>query len=200
MNRLAIGLQFVMGYASLFVLPLSAAMAQQPDEAMERELKPMPIESRLQIEGEKQLPTREFDGGANVGSRANIGRRGASRVKSQGMTIRGRVRTTLLGDRNRDVKIIEDPSRGIMMEVTRHYSSKQLAVLKGKYPELSDFVDLFPTEIGDEEIELTISFKQKYKARDASELKTKSLDAFQIYRRHIKINGDHLAKLRKQSP
>ena len=202
MNCLATRLHFAMSCAALLLLPFSVAIAQDEDDRA-LEVSPHRDASQMLIVGEDER--RPYDRGANVGGRANAPagsatRRGASRVKSHGVTVRGRIRTTLLGDRNHDVKIVEDPSRGIMMEITRHYSSKQLAMLKGKYPELSDYVDLFPTKIGDEDIELTISFKQKYKAREPAELKQQSLDAFQTYRRHIQTNGDHLAKLRNQNP
>jgi hypothetical protein len=121
----------------------------------------------------------------------------ADRTGGANVTIRGKVRTTTLVDRGRDVKIVEDPNRGIVIEVTQHFGAAQMQQLKNQHPELRDYIDLFPTETGDHEIELNISLKKKFEAPDAKRLKVKSLFAFGIYRRHVEQNGDHLAKLQQ---
>lgn len=97
-------------------------------------------------------------------------------------------------DRGREVKIVEDPDQGILIEVTQYFGPAQLQQLKDQHPELRDFIDLFPTSTGDHEIELNIGLKKKFEAANPDKLRARSVFAFGIYRRHIEQNGDHLAQ------
>jgi len=114
-------------------------------------------------------------------------------LEGANVVVRGGVRTSSRVDRDRNVTIVEDPERGIVVEVTQHFDSTRMQQLKDQHPELRDYIDLFPTQIDDQQIELSISLKKRFEARNAQELKTKSLFAFSLYRRHVERNGDHLA-------
>ena len=109
----------------------------------------------------------------------------------------GNVRTTMLIDDGRNVKVIEDPEKGITVEIIELYGAKELQGLKEKYPELQDYIDLFPQKVGNHEIELQLSLKKKFQAPDATRLKIKSLFAHTIYQRHVRKNGNHLERFRK---
>ena len=121
------------------------------------------------------------------------GRKGQGRPR---ITNTGNVRTTMLVDRGRNIRVVEDPAKGILIEVIQHYGADQMKKLKDKYPELRDYIDLFPDQVAGHEIELTLSLKKKFQAPDAKRLKAKSLFAFGIYQRHVEQNGDHLARNR----
>ena len=112
---------------------------------------------------------------------------------------RAGVRRTTLMDGGRQVTIVENPKRGIEMQIVRYYSASQLQELTAKYPELRDYVELFPQQIEDQEIELTLALKEKVKARTLESLKRKNKAAFEIYQRHVQKHGNHLDRFPKQN-
>ena len=55
-----------------------------------------------------------------------------------------------------------------------------------KRPELVDFVELFPKQVDNHQIELNLAIKSVFKARTPELLKTRHPEAFNIYRRYHK--------------
>lgn len=93
---------------------------------------------------------------------------------------------TTASDSNRDVTITEGPGTRIHMEVVRHYTPKELHHLKRRHPELVDFIEMFPKQTGNHEIELNLSIKSVYDAASPKELQKQHAEIYSIYRRYRK--------------
>lgn len=93
-------------------------------------------------------------------------------------------RTVRVKDAGRWITISEHEQRGIVVEITRSYTPKNHAELKRKLPDLKDYVEQFPTEVGDHEIQLSINVVSKYTAINAEELRIKNKRIFNLYQRY----------------
>jgi hypothetical protein len=86
----------------------------------------------------------------------------------------------------RDIRIVEDPRSGVTVTIVRHYGPQDLDRLKNRLPELTDYIEMFPREMGDHQIELNLTIKSSFQARTAAELKVQHPEAFNLYRRYRK--------------
>ncbi len=94
------------------------------------------------------------------------------------------ITTTTARDANRDIKIMEGLKTGIVIEVTRNYGPEDLAALGKMHPDLVDYVEMFPDQVDNHEIELNLAIKTVYHSPTLAELKKRHPEAFNIYRRY----------------
>ena len=73
----------------------------------------------------------------------------------------------------------------LVVSITRRYDSADIQQLRTRHPELSEYVEMFPQEIDDGRVELMLAITSKYEARNEEELKKKSNEAFNVYRRYF---------------
>jgi hypothetical protein len=107
-------------------------------------------------------------------------------------------RTIKVNEGMRDITIVEHPTTGIDIEIITHYGPEQMQALKRSLPELSDYIDLFPTEINNAEISLSIGVKSKFTALTPDQLKSENPDAYNVYLRYVQT-GDQ-GPLQRESP
>lgn len=72
----------------------------------------------------------------------------------------------------------------IHMEITQFFGPEDMDRLKSQYPELTDYVDVFPDSIDGAKLELGISLTRTIDARSAAELEKKDPGSFNLYRRY----------------
>lgn len=84
------------------------------------------------------------------------------------------------------IVITENPSRGITVEITKSYDPSKHGELKRKLPDLSEYVEMFPTEMDTHRIELNVNIVSTYTGRTLEELRDQNVGAFNIYRRFAK--------------
>ena len=72
------------------------------------------------------------------------------------------------------------------MEVTRNYGPRQMNQLKSKLPELGEYIDMFPSEVGSDQVSLSIELTSKYNARTPQELADKDKGIYNIYQRYTR--------------
>ena len=121
--------------------------------------------------------------GGNFGNRnTNFGTNNGPRV-----TVSNGVRTIEVDESARKIKIVEDPQRGIYVEVTRKYGPNEMASLKSRMPNLGEYIDLFPKQLDNSDIELTIDVTSKFNAANAQDLEQQDAGAYNIYRRFANV-------------
>ena len=94
----------------------------------------------------------------------------------------------------RSIKIIHNDEIGIYIEVVNTYGPEDTKQLIERHPELADYIELFPKQIGDNEIGLNISVKSKYAANTVEELQKNHAAGFNLYRRYYKKPKDTVRK------
>lgn len=128
--------------------------------------------------------------GGNFGNRnTNFGNRNSNFGTNNGprVTVSNGVRTIEVDESARKIKIVEDPQRGIYVEVTRKYGPNELASLKSRMPNLGEYIDLFPKQLDNSDIELTIDVTSKFNAANAQDLEQQDAGAYNIYRRFANV-------------
>ncbi len=105
-------------------------------------------------------------------------------------------RTIKVNEGTREITIVDHPTTGIDIEIIRHYGPDQMQALKRRLPELSDYVELFPTEIDKAEISLNIGVKSKYTALTPDQLKSEHPDAYEIYSRYVQYRRSNTISAR----
>lgn len=75
---------------------------------------------------------------------------------------------------------------GILVEVAIDYGPNDKDELIRKHPDLSDYVELFPQQVGEHQVELSIKIRSQYRAKTPEELKAKHPNAFNLMRRYYK--------------
>ena len=132
-------------------------------------------------------PSR-FSGGSRNGQFAN---RGSGSRGNSGFQVsyNNGARTISVDESTRKIKIVDDPNTGIYMEVTRSYGPRQMARLKQKLPELTEYIELFPSEVGNDEVKLSIELTSKYSARTPQDLEDQDRGVYNIYKRYTKQVG-----------
>lgn len=144
-----------------------------------------------------------FGGGGNVGGNGGIGgvsnRRmspfsnagnGNANIGPRVSVVNG-VRTIEVEESSRKIKIIEDPQKGIYIEITKQYGPKELASLKNRMPDLGEYIDLFPEQLNNSDIELTIGVTSKYSAANAEDLERQDQGAYNVYRRFANAQSNN---------
>jgi hypothetical protein len=101
------------------------------------------------------------------------------------------VRTIEVEESSRKIKIIEDPQKGIYIEITKQYGPKELASLKNRMPDLGEYIDLFPEQLNNSDIELTIGVTSKYSAANAADLERQDQGAYNVYRRFANAQSNN---------
>ncbi|MCH2181581.1 MAG: hypothetical protein MK108_06200 [Mariniblastus sp.] len=100
------------------------------------------------------------------------------------------VRTIEVEESSRKIKIVEDPQQGIYIEITKQYGPKELASLKNRMPELGEYIDLFPQQLNNSDIELSIGVTSKFTAANAEDLERQDQGAYNIYRRFTRAQSN----------
>ena len=80
--------------------------------------------------------------------------------------------------------------RKYYIEITKTYGPKELASLKNRMPDLSEYIDLFPEQISNRDIELTIDVTSKFTAANAEDLERQDEGAYNIYRRFARVQSN----------
>ena len=144
-----------------------------------------------------------FGGGGNVGGNGGIGGVSNRRMSPFSNTGNGNtntgprvsvvngVRTIEVEESSRKIKIIEDPQKGIYIEITKQYGPKELASLKNRMPDLGEYIDLFPEQLNNSDIELTIGVTSKYSAANAADLERQDQGAYNVYRRFANAQSNN---------
>ena len=130
----------------------------------------------------------EGDGGNETGKKSPTGRKPPTAPSTkQGEPVKNKDSVTDQ-DGKRTVQIKRENGR-ILIVVTRRYGPDEHALLAKKHPELADYIELFPKQIDDGEIGLTLEIKKKYEARSEAELEKKHPEIYQLFRRYRKKLG-----------
>ena len=101
------------------------------------------------------------------------------------------VRTIEVEESSRKIKIVEDPQKGIYIEITKQYGPKELASLKNRMPDLGEYIDLFPEQLNNSDIELTIGVTSKFSAANAEDLERQDQGAYNVYRRFANAQSNN---------
>ena len=109
---------------------------------------------------------------------------GGNIIRSDGVQIRN--------DRGvRTIEMFEDKAKKqIYVEVTERYDPANHARLIRKHPQLEDYLNLFPRQIGSTQIEMVLNLKSRYQAKDREELKTNHPTAYNLFKRFYKEQKD----------
>jgi hypothetical protein len=135
-----------------------------------------------------------FRGSQPASSFGNAGNAGGAigRTTNSGprVSVVNGVRTIEVEESSRKIKIIEDPQKGIYIEITKQYGPKELASLKNRMPDLGEYIDLFPEQLNNSDIELTIGVTSKYSAANAEDLERQDQGAYNVYRRFANVQSN----------
>ena len=101
------------------------------------------------------------------------------------------VRTIEVEESSRKIKIVEDPQNGIYVEIKKQYGPKELASLKNRMPDLGEYIDLFPQQLNNNDIELSIGVTSKFTAANAEDLQQQDQGAYNIYRRFTRTQSNN---------
>ena len=101
------------------------------------------------------------------------------------------VRTIEVEESSRTIKIVEDPQNGIYVEIKKQYGPKELASLKNRMPDLGEYIDLFPQQLNNNDIELSIGVTSKFTAANAEDLQQQDQGAYNIYRRFTRMQSNN---------
>lgn len=88
--------------------------------------------------------------------------------------------------------------QGIEMVIVRRYSSSHTDSLLSRFPELEDYIALFPKNVRDHEIELNLGVKSTYQAADPEELKSKDRKVYGIFKRYSKYFSPEAGRRKKR--
>lgn len=102
--------------------------------------------------------------------------------RSVSVTNENGVKTTQMIE-NGEKYIVRESDAGIEVEFAQAYGPNDLDKLKEKHPDLHMHVTSFPKTTGNSAVELTVSVKEKVSAKDESELKEKSPEAFAVFKK-----------------
>ncbi len=154
--------------------------SRQPMQNQAEDGSPDPRQVRPEIESRSasMALTLESESGEENGQPR---RRGGVQTK-----VENGVRTISVVEPERDIQIVEDPRTGIIVTLVRRYGPQDEARLKSRHPELADYVEMFPREIGDHQVELNLTITSTFRARTSAQLQTKHPEAFNLYRRYRK--------------
>lgn len=86
----------------------------------------------------------------------------------------------------RSISISHLAESGIVVQVTERFGPGEFPRLIKKYPELGDYVQLFPDRVGSSRIELNLNINTVYRAHSLKELKKKSDEAYSLYQRYYR--------------
>lgn len=113
---------------------------------------------------------------------------GGGFTRSVSVTNENGVKTTRVVENGKKF-VIREGQDSIEVEFANTYGPNDMEKLKEKHPDLHMHVTSFPKTSGNAKVELTISVKEKVKAKDPSELQEKSEAAYKIYEKYSKKNG-----------
>ena len=165
--------------AGLMSLVCNSAAAQNPND-----------KNRDKNQNEEELSSKDVrvmrfsaDGAVESKRLPAKGESSATRKTGAG---RGENGSYVFKDLNgrRQIEISVDDRNRIRMEIEMSYSSNDAGLLTQRFPQLKDYIDLFPKNIGDEEIELNFKVRSVHTADDVDDLKKKDRKAFGIYKRY----------------
>lgn len=142
----------------------------------------------LGIEGLSKAKQRSMmDLGAGAGRRpGNNAPRAGTRGTRRSSSGDGETQTVKDRQGRRTIVMRVDEKDGILVEVAVDYGPNDKAELIRKHPELGDYVELFPKQVGEHQIELSMKIRSQYRARTSDELQEKYPDAFNLMRRYYK--------------
>lgn len=115
-------------------------------------------------------------------SAPRIGGAGKNRQLKDG----GETQTVTDRQGRRTIIMRVNQQQGVLVEVAIDYGPENKAELIRKHPELADYVELFPQQVGEHQVELSLKIRSQYRAQSPEELKTKHPNAFNLLRRYYK--------------
>ncbi len=96
----------------------------------------------------------------------------------------------------RRIEIWDDEKKGIKVTVTMKYSNDELNKLVHRYPELGDYIQMFPKTVSGNQISMDLSVTSTHEAKNLEELKRTQPKAYNLYRRYYKKRSKSPTKKR----
>ena len=89
----------------------------------------------------------------------------------------------LTGRRTIEISMDDDE---LELVIIKQYSADQSGQLVERFPELEDYIALFPKNVKNHQIELNLTVRSVHKAKNSEELKKKDRKAYGIFKRYNK--------------
>lgn len=117
--------------------------------------------------------------------------------KNVRMKIRGEAQVFEdLGGR-RSIEILHD-EKMVKVTIKMTYGPDDSNLVTQRFPELSDYIELFPKQIDDNSIELSLAIRSVHSAKNLDELKKNHPKAFNLYRRYYRTPKTKREQKRRQ--